>query len=564
MKKTQTPKSSVSFAMVITMLFVFIRIAAQAQEKNPGWGDDGKLQNVEVEIVTEVENTVPQVDRHFEKIPPRPAEQITPPIRYDFQSFSFLAPQINPAIRPLKIKAESPGDIYGGYVRAGYGNFGSPLLEGYITSRKDRDKLIGAHLYHFSSAKGPVDGKNSGSGNTTLSVFGRTFSQSVALSGRIDAENRATHFYGYPEGTEVDRSDIRQAYNRFRIGGDISNAKSGDFGYKLGGQLSYLADKFDAREFEIDLDFGTSFKVSDESKLVLNADYALMNRNDAGIEKKARSLFTVSPSFAFSPVEDLKVNLGLSLAFENDTLGSKDLHVYPNISASYPVSPSVDVVAALTGGIEKVSLQTLSYKNIWIEPGVPLQHASKVFDLAVGINAKLGNKVAAHAGVSFASFKNMHFFVNSADDVSKFEVEYEDGNFRRSNLYGSISYAQSEKVKLMLRGDLYTYGRSDDDREAWHLPLYKLNANASFNVAKKLLFNFDVIGQGGMKAFDPLTSETKTLEGALDLNAKMEYLFSESFSFFLQFNNITGNEYPLFMNYPVRGFQVLGGITWSF
>jgi hypothetical protein len=546
------------------MLFLIsINYTVNAQDNGPDW-EGGRLEEVEVVIENERQNTVPAANRNFEKIPPRPAETIVPPIRYDFQSFSFLAPQINPQIRPLKLKAASSNKIYGGYVRAGYGNFGSPLLEGYITSRKDRDKLIGAHLYHFSSAKGPVDGKNSGSGNTTVSVFGKTFSENVALSGSIDAENRSTHFYGYPPGTEVDASDIRQNYNTFKIGGDISNAKNSDFRYSFGAGFSYLSDKFDARETGIDLIFKSGYKVSDNSKFNIDAAYNLLSRKDIAIDGKSRSLFTVSPSYLFSPIENLKVNLGVSLAYENDTIDSKDLHFFPNISASYPISPSVDLLAALTGGIEKVSLQSLSHENIWIMPNAELHHANKSFDLTFAINARLGNKVGANAGVSVASIKNMHFFENWADDPGKFRVDYEYDYFRRSNLYAALTYAQSEKIKLMLRGDLFAYGRDDDDKEPWHLPTYKVNANASFNVATKFLINLDVIGQGGMKALDPVTDQVVKLDGALDLNAKVEYLFSESFSIFVQFNNIAGNEYPVFLNYPVRGFQFLGGITWSF
>ncbi len=67
-----------------------------------------------------------------------------------------------------------------------------------------------------------------------------------------------------------------------------------------------------------------------------------------------------------------------------------------------------------------------------------------------------------------------------------------------------------------------------------------------------------------MKAFDQPTQEEVSLDNAFDLNARAEYLFSKSFSFFVQLNNIASNEYPMFYHYPVRGMQVLGGITWSF
>jgi hypothetical protein len=130
-------------------------------------------------------------------------------------------------------------------------------------------------------------------------------------------------------------------------------------------------------------------------------------------------------------------------------------------------------------------------------------------------------------------------------------------------VYGSLSFAQSEAAKLMLRGDYFIYG-TDTQREAWHRPTAKLTANASFNIYKKLLVNIDLITQGGLKALDSDTDKIIKLDAAFDLNAKVEYLFSDSFSVFLQFNNITSNKYPVFYHYPVRGFQFLGGITWSF
>jgi hypothetical protein len=67
-----------------------------------------------------------------------------------------------------------------------------------------------------------------------------------------------------------------------------------------------------------------------------------------------------------------------------------------------------------------------------------------------------------------------------------------------------------------------------------------------------------------MKAFDPVADARVELDPAFDLNVRTEYLFSETISIFAQLNNVTSSQYPLFLNYPVRGFQALGGLTWSF
>lgn len=550
----------------VGMSFVFFlgSIDARAQDPKKQWTEDGEIENVEIEIIKEREITLPPANRNFEKIPPRASEPIKPPITYDFKSFSFQAPQLNPQIRPLKLKGEDASNVYGGFLRLGFGNYTSPLVEAYYNTRRDKNKLLGAHLYHASSDKGPVDGRNSGSGSSGLSVFGRSFTKGISLSGNAGFENRTTHFYGYPVGTEVEAGSIKQSFNLLKIGGALSNAKNSDFSYKLGANLSHLSDKYDAKETEIDLEFSSAYELDEDSKINLKGDFSFIKRTDTNIEKKGRSLFVVSPSYAFVPVDDLKLSIGLIAAVENDTIDSKSVHVYPDIKASYPISPSVEAVASLSGGMEKVSLQSLSYENLWLAPNIPIFHTNKTFDFNVGLKAKLGNKVTAHSGFALANLKYWYYFVNTDTDQSKFTTEYDRGSgTKRANLYASVSYVQSEIAKFMLRADLYRYATSRIE-EPWHRPTYRVTANAFYDLYHKFLFNLDIIAQGGMKAQVPVTHEEVKLDAAFDLNFKTEYLFSESFSAFIQLNNIASSKYPVYLNYPVRGFQFMGGITWSF
>ncbi len=540
--------------------FFIVCLSADGFAQDQKWGEDGKLETVVVEIVKEREITLPKANRNFEKIAPRPTEPIKPPITYDFQSFNFQAPQINPLVKPLKLKAESPSNVYGGYVRAGFGNYVSPLLEAYLNSTRDKNKLIGAHVYHNSSDKGPVDGKNSGGGSTGILLYGKSFSDVIAISGNVGFSNRSTHFYGYVPGTDVDPKSIKQSYNLFKLSGTLENTKNSDFKYQLGAGFSYLADKYDARETEVDLGFKSSYDLKNEAQINIKADYIIISRKDSEVEAKPRNLFIVTPNYAFTIIENLKMSVGFVAAYENDTIDSKSLHLYPDVKASYPINPSLDVVASLTGGIEKVSLQSLSNENLWLNSSIPIYHTNKVFDFSVGLNARIGNKVAAYTGLSLANLKNWYFYQNAEEDQAKFDINYEKDGIMRSNIYAALSYAQSEAAKFMVRGDYYGYSSAS----VLHRPTYKLTASGSYNLYQKFIFSADLIAQGGMKAFDPVTDKTTKLNGAFDLNFKTEYLFSESFSAFVQLNNIVGNKYPLFLNYPVRGFQLMAGITWSF
>ncbi|MEJ7645834.1 MAG: hypothetical protein WKF87_14665 [Chryseolinea sp.] len=563
-ERLQTIFSRSTFVLCFLAAFTSGTSIKAQDVKDKDWEGDGEIQNVEIEIVKERQIVLPEANRNFDKIPPQSSEPIKPPITYDFKTFNFQAPPINMQVRPLKLKQEGQSRVYGGYLRAGFGNYISPLLEGYFNTTRDKNKLLGVQGYHNSSDKGPRDGKNSGSGSTGLSVFGKTFNEFIALSGSAGFENRTTHFYGYPQGIEVDARSIKQSFDLIKLSGELSNSKNSDFSYKLGAAFSHMTDKYKAKETEIGLAFKSAYELDEDSRINVNADYVIINRKDALVDVGARNLFVVSPSYEFTPIENLKIKAGVIVAFENDTLDSKKIHIYPDIRATYPLTPSIDAFASLNGGIEKVSLRSLSYENLWMTPNIPVFHTNKALDLTVGLNARLGNKVAAHTGLSMANLKNQYYFINTETDQSKFTAVYDRGSgTRRANFYAALSYVQSEVAKFMVRGDFFNYSTSSI-AEAWHRPIYKVAVNGSYNVYDKILLSAAIITQGGMKALDPVSDKTIKLDAAFDLNFKAEYLFSQSFSAFVQLNNIASSNYPIFLYYPARGLQVMGGITWSF
>lgn len=549
----------ISYSFIAVLLLSAGTVLAQ----NPTWEEGKEMKEVEIEIIRSRENTVPKANRLFEKIPPRPVELLTPPISYDYKVFNFQTPELNPVARPLRLKQETSSQAYRGYLSAGLGNYSSQYLDGFITNKADKKKLLGAHVFLNRSGKGPVDDVNSGSAHSGVSAFAQTFGKELAFGANIGIEQRGTHFYGYPDGTEVDRKDIKQAYTLFNLGAQLMNARKSDFSYQLGGNFSFINDKFEAKESTVDLLFTGAYKINDEQAINLKADYSIINRKDVEVEAKARNLFQVNGYYSFKTESDFYLQVGATVALENDSIDSKDFHFYPDVKLTYALNDVVDFVGSLSGGMEKVSLQTLSNENIWLAPSIATFHTNKKFDLNAGIRAKLGGKVLAGAGISFATLENLYFFLNDPADQSKFQVTYDEGTTKRTNFYGSLLFTYSDVAKFSLQGDYYTYG-TDKLPEAWHKPTYRVTAGASYNLYKKFIFNLDMIAQGGMKAYDWDDNKTIKLDPAFDLSFKTEYLISDTFSAFVNLNNIASNKYPIFYNYPVRGFQAMAGITWKF
>lgn len=558
MKNTNLVRLCVT--LIFTIGFAF---TALAQEEKDKWGE-GEIQSVEIEIVKDRQITLPQANRNFDKIAPRAAEPMKPEMTYDLKTFNFNSPDYNPSIRPLKLKQEELTKIYGNYVSAGLGNYSSPFLEGYITSKRDKSKFYGAHLYHQSFGKGPVDDKNSASGNSTIDLFGKFFGSSVTTGAFLNYDKRTGYFYGYPStASDVDRSDIRQSYDVVSLGGQLENSKPADFNYKLTGGFSYLKDYYDAKESEVSLGWKSNYDLSKNSTLIFNADYFLIARKDLSIDAKPRHLLKFNPAYRYTPIEKLRLTIGLNGVVETDKIANKSIHIYPDVWANYQLAESVEAYAGLTGDIDKVSLHTLSAENFWLNSNIDIAHTSRSADLRVGLKGKVVKKLAFDLGFSAANLKNLYFYQNDVTDPSKFKVVYDAGNTQRINLYADLGMNFADKARLNLRGDYFGYS-TDNQAEAWHRPTYRVAFNSFFNIYSKLTLHADLVTQGGMKALDVVNNRTVELDPAVDLNTKLNYFVSKQFSVFVKFNNMLSNKYPVYFNYPVRGFQAMGGISWSF
>ncbi|MBS1487020.1 MAG: hypothetical protein JST43_05475 [Bacteroidetes bacterium] len=556
----------------------FAQVKAQ-DKKSEKWSNEGEIEKVEIQITKDRQITLPQAARNFEKIPPRPAEPIKPAITYQYKTIPFNAPDYSPGIRPLKLKDEPISKIYGNYLSVGFGNYSSPYAEAYFANKRDKAKSYGAQLYHRSFMTGPVDGKNSASGNTEIRLFGKSMNNYVALNGYAGYENITTHFYGYPPTAIPDKSAIRQSYNIFSAGGELENSKLSDFKYSLKGSYSYLTDHYAASENLAIINFGSQYKIDKTSRIDVGVDYYLRDRKDQLFPSKIRNILKVRPSYNFSPIENLSLKTGINVVVENDTIGHQNkIHFYPDVSANYSLTGTLQAYAALTGDVDRVSLHVLARENNWINSNIKLFNTNRTAEFLAGLRGKVAGKVSYGAGLSFANLKNLYFYQadSSKSKQNKFNVFYDKGSTQRTSFFGELNYA-TDGATLGLRGDFFSYTTSIADQVAAYYgiaqtygnvalqrPTYKVALNSSFNIYDKIILKVDFIALGGIKTLDIKTKNIIALNPAADLNFKIDYRVSHQFLIFLNFNNMLASNYQLYMNYPVRGFQVLGGASWSF
>jgi hypothetical protein len=422
-----------------------------------------------------------------------------------------------------------------------------------------------------------VDGGNSGNSDTRIGLDGKYFAAGHTLFGELGYQRERYHFYGYSPLTDPipERADIRQVFNTFSIGGGIErNDAEAVLDYRLGFGFDRISDAYQARENEFSVNFKSSVDISGQLSLHVESDLFLINRTDApagqaGEESsQQRTLFRLRPYFAYrtsdEPQRGLDVRVGANLAYENDTLSNADrLHFYPYLAATYHLGENLNVYGRIDGDIEKNTFRELADENPWLGPNVPVYHTNRTLAFSGGISGRASSFLGFNAGLSAANYKNLYFFVNSALDSTRFDVLYDQENVFVFNIYGELNLNSKDRLRTTVRADYFVYN-TDEVAEAWHRPEFQLSLLSSYNLYEKILLNAELMLMSGIQGLNQETGTVAELDPIADFSLKGDYIFSPRFSTFLQFKNIFAQNYERYLNYPSRGFMLMGGITYSF
>jgi hypothetical protein len=543
------------------VLGMMLSVASFGQEE---WDNNtGEIEDVEVEIIKDREITLLKANRNFEKINPTFSTTQLPKFEYNFRSFDFEIPDLTFRLRPLRIKNEQLQKLYGGYLKAGFGNFGTPYLEGFVNNKRDQQYAYGAHVKHLSSKNGPIDDENSGVSESQVDLFGKVFTKKAVLGGNFGYAQDQVHFYGYPEGTITEADDIQQQFSKIKVNGFVrSNSKDKDPSYNLGVGYSHISDDLEAKEGVFSSSFDLKYPVSNDNSFQLNADVQLISRADNAISE-SRVLVEVKPTYSFA-LSGFRINAGLNIAYENDTLESMGkAHIYPIVNASYDISKHTTLYAGVEGGIVANNYHSAIERVPFLDANAPINFSNRLYEFAGGIRAKASKSSYVHAGFTMGGYKHYQYIFNEVTDLSKFTFDYDPETSTVGDLFAEWGLSQSQKVQLSLRGDYFIYNMGSSE-EAWHQPQYKVTTLIKYNIYDKIILEANLHVLGGINVLDPVSSNVLELDPAINLGFQGSYLLSDQFSVFVKLDNVLSQEYQLLNRYPVRGMQVMAGLSYTF
>ncbi|WP_339905364.1 TonB-dependent receptor [uncultured Cyclobacterium sp.] len=527
----------------------------------------GEIRDTEFIIRKDRVLSLPTQPRVFEKRPALP--QVTTSINYTYQVKNFgatLAP-VDLNFQPYQKSFPRPeSDQTQALVKFGYGNYSSPLIQADYHSLDNEDYTYGAHFKHQGFYTGPVDGINSAEDHTDLLLNGSFYRDDFEIFGRLGYERDMHHFYGYtpdPE-TAIMQDSIRQVFGTFKVMAGLRRVdKTEPFDYEANLALRLFNDRYEAKETEVLIRANAGFRANDFLKGGINSLLAFTSPQDIYYEDIKRNYFKLQPYVQYAK-ESFKIKVGANVVQENDIVPNKtgDFHIFPILKMSYFVVPELGIYGAYEGDVIRNTYYDFIQENPFLGPSENLKNTIQNFQIDAGITGKANDQVNYKIGFKYGDFTNMHFYGNNEMDSTRFQLIY-DNNSKVLEYHASLDFNFDDWYQLDASAHYYHY-TLDEISFAWQRPEWEVKLNNTFTPDDKWLVHANVNAMGGINAINLVSDNQRILGTLVDLQIGADYAITKRFSAFAYGNNLLNQKYQRFSNYPVRGIQLIGGLSFKF
>ncbi|MGV6946192.1 hypothetical protein [Sphingobacterium kyonggiense] len=488
---------------------------------------------------------------------------------------------INTGLKELKIM-ETPFsqifDLKSNYAKLGIGNFNTILGEAYFAVEDYEDIRYGGYAKHLSQ-KGNLDDQKFS--RQEVGIFGRRIFPRFTVNGLVGYNGFGTRFYGIPtdaNGQTLNPTREAQRFNDIFLSGELTSNfdpnNEDAFSYSLKADGYIYKDKFDAKENSIALSGYLNKRLK---AFNVGANVAVDVNSIAGAStpdgKMNNSLAHLNPYIRFKG-ENYNITLGANIVSEFGD--SSRFNIFPEAEIDFALVPEYFYIfGGVKGGVDKGSFRNFTKINPYLGPDFNIQNTVERMNIYGGIKGNVGATFGYKVKGFYRKIEGLPLFVNNMETPFTFDLVYDgDGDkaVKHVGIEGEINMRLSALVNLggRLNIDNYTMVKQD---EAWHMPKMRLAANARFNISEKLYIDAEALFHGVsyareykyIDATTPPTAYSKSnVASFFDLSGGAEYKATKQLGIFVKANNILNTDYQRYLYYPKLGFNILGGINFSF
>ncbi len=545
-------------------------------------------------------NAVVNIDRPYKpNITDAVKIEVTPEdenIQAKKPEISYAAPLVLFKMDPYKGTMKAPPapkekqeDLYHCFAKLGYGNYNNIYGDFLFNTLRSKTSLVSAEL-KYDGGNGPVS--NSAYSNAMANVYGKQIFGANVLDGSVGYKSSTNHFYGYNHDSlkNINADSIKQVFSDFTLNANFGNplAKPGQVRYDFGINYCNFTDNYKTAENDFVIK-GDVSQVEQNNKVEIALLYDAMPLS-YGNKDISRSIFRASLGDHLD-YGSFRAYVGIITASETDTTFSK-FHVYPDLEGEADLDEKyITAFAGITGGLDKNNFKSFALENPFIADGIDIQNSNEQIKLYGGFKGSINNYTSYNLSLTWQSYQNYVFFVNDSTNHARFVPLYDNADIL--TFHADMGYNFSETFYINGAVNFRNYSLTDylsntlvvtnnHLAEPYQRPGTELLLTTKYKVNERITFGADIYDWGQRYALTLLdykerketgqAGTTSTLPNILDANLNVSYLFSNpqntaragNVYAFLQLNNIVGSQYDYWNDYPVRGFQVLGGVMVNF
>ena len=486
-----------------------------------------------------------------------PADSSVPRLAYNVPAQNLFFSYQAPSLQPLALSVDTAmGWASSNFIKLGFGNYSTPFAQAGFSFGDGSGSALNVTTRHISQ-KGKLPFQQYS--NSKADVAGILNTQGNAeIHGKVGFENSTQYYYGYrPDTLKFTKDDLRQRYTNLHglIGIRNKEANSYRISYNPTLALNLFGDNRNGKETSLRLDAPLTKTVGRAFGLNVGftADVTTFKNNKSQTIKN--NLFYISPSVLLK-TPNFILNLGLTPSWDNQIFS-----MLPNFTAQAKLKDEEFVLmGGWIGYFQKNTYQSLAGFNPWIQQPSSLLN-TRFNEQYVGLKGSAGSHFTYNAKVSTLKGSNAPLFANDTADGKTFSVVY-DNELKAFRLHGEVGYMAQEKFSFLAGATLNQYTLSQNEK-AWGLLPVELTGALRWQVLEDLQFKSDLFLWSGPQYLDKSGKNHKQ-KCAMDLNAGVEFTVMPKLNLWLQLNNIFNSRYQRWNQYEVLGFNVLGGIVYSF
>ncbi len=471
-------------------------------------------------------------------------------------------------LTPLKASLEALPTLDQSYLRAGLGNYSTPLLNLHYMSGRSNNLEYSFDVKHLSS-KGAfkIDSTQYKSVNTGLNnvdAAGKYYFGKHAADAGFSYNRNVINFYGLNQDTfKVPTIDIQQRYSqiKFHAGIESFHTESGTVNYAAKINYYNLSDLLNQTESNFRID-GRAYGNYNGSKfeLLTAFDYTSYNspldKSSLGLINLNRTLLYINPRYTYT-TDLLSLEGGLNTALESLPTGS-NFHVYPHIMAEYKIFEGMLTgFAGITGNLQRNAWNSIIQRNPFLNLNLDIRNTNNQVRLLGGIKGAFDEQTNYIIQVDYRNSNNEIFYVNNLKDQTKIDLIYDKVNVL--NLSFDASHSLNNKLLAGLKFNYANYTMTTLD-QPWMTPTLTGKLDVKYTMQDKLIASAGIVSYNGVKYLKS-DGTNHTLSGIVDLNLGLEYRYTNRISGFLTLNNLASTRYMRYYNYPSYGFNLIGGVT---